>query len=76
MMTRKYNIPYFTEDEVKGFIEKYKENIHPSKRNKSIEENAHEIFKDTKGHPIMVRFSVLQDGLRTHVKRMYTDHLT
>ena len=32
-------------------------------------------FKDTEGHPIMVRFSVLQNGLKSHVKRMYTDYL-
>ena len=45
MMKKRYGIPYFTEDEVKGFIEKYKEHLHPSKRNKSIEENTHEIFQ-------------------------------
>jgi len=72
---KRYDIPYFTEDEVKGFIEKYEEHLHHYKRNKTIEENAREIFIDTKGHPIMVRFSILQDGLRTHVKRMYTDYL-
>ena len=72
---KRYDIPYFTEDEVKGFIEKYHEFLHPSKRIKSIEENAKEILQDTDGHPIMVRFSVLQDGLRSHVKRMYTDYL-
>jgi tetratricopeptide (TPR) repeat protein len=73
--TRKYNIPYFTEDEIVGFIEKYKENVHISKRSKSITDFAHEIFEDTKGHPIMVRFSVIQDGLRTHVEKMYSDYL-
>ena len=72
---KRYDIPYFTEEEVKGFIEKYKEYLHPSKKNKTVEENAHEIFEDTQGHPIMIRFSVLQDGLKTHVNRMYADHL-
>jgi tetratricopeptide (TPR) repeat protein len=72
---KKYDIPYFTEVEVKDFVEKYKEYLHPFKRNKSVEEIAQEIFTDTKGYPIMVRFSVLQDGLKTHVKRMYTDYL-
>ena len=72
---KRYSIPYFTENEVKGFIEKYKEHLHPSKRNKSIEENAHKIYEDTEGYPIMVRFSVLQNGLKSHVKRMYTDYL-
>ena len=66
---------YFTEDEVRGFIEKYKEYLHPLIRYKSLEENANEIFEDTKGHPIMVRFSVLQNGLESHVKQMYTGYL-
>jgi tetratricopeptide (TPR) repeat protein len=72
---KRYNIPYFTEDEVKGFLEKYKEHLHPSKRNKSIEEIAYEVFTDTKGYPIMVRFSLIQDGLKSHVVQMYTDYL-
>jgi tetratricopeptide (TPR) repeat protein len=72
---KKFSISYFSEDEVKGFIEKYKENIHDSIKNKSIEENTLEIFKSTKGHPIMVRFSVLQNGLKSHVIQMYTDYL-
>ena len=66
---------YFSEDEVKGFIEKYKAYLHQSKKNKTVEENAQAIFKDTEGHPIMVRFSVLQNGLENHVMQMYTDYL-
>ena len=40
-----------------------------------MEENAHEIYKDIQGHPIMVRFSVLQNGLENHVMQMYADYL-
>jgi tetratricopeptide (TPR) repeat protein len=72
---KKFNISYFTEGEIKGFIEKYKDNVHISNRSKSIVDFAHEIFEDTKGHPIMVRFSVIQDGLKTHVEQMYNEHL-
>ena len=73
--TKKFKVPYFTKDEIVGFIEKYKDNVHISKRNKNITDFAHEIIEDTKGHPIMVRFSLLQDGLRTHVEKMYAEYL-
>ena len=33
------------------------------------------IFKDTEGHPIMVRFSVLNEGLTAHVEQMYLEYL-
>ncbi|HSF51526.1 MAG TPA: tetratricopeptide repeat protein [Nitrososphaeraceae archaeon] len=68
-------IPYFSQEEVKGFIEKYREYWDSSLRNKSIDENAQAIFNDTKGHPIMVRFSVLKNGLKNHVRQMYQDWL-
>jgi tetratricopeptide (TPR) repeat protein len=72
---KKYNLSYFSRKEVKGFLEKYKEYYRSLKRNNSMVEHAQEIFNDTKGHPIMVRFSVLQNGLENHVKKMYTDYL-
>ncbi len=71
----KYSLPYFTKDEVKEFIIKYKDFLHITRRNKTIEENANEIFKDTQGHPIMVRFSVLNEGLNSHVQNMYLEYL-
>ena len=71
---KKYNLAYFSQEEVKGFLDKYKE-YNTQLRNISIEEHARKIFKDTEGHPIMVRFSVLQNGLENHVKKMYTDYL-
>ena len=42
---------------------------------KTIEQNANEIFEDTNGYPIMVRFSVLNEGLDVHVKKMYREYL-
>jgi tetratricopeptide (TPR) repeat protein len=69
--TIRESISYFSQEEVKGFIEKYREYWNSSLRNKSIDENAQEIFEDTKGHPIMVRFSLLKNGLKNHVREMY-----
>ena len=69
-------VSYFSQEEVKGFIEKYREYLDSSLRNKSIDENFQVIFNDTKGHPIMVRFSVLKNGLRNHVRQMYDQYLT
>ncbi len=57
------------------FIEKYKDNIHFSRKNKSFEENANEIYDDTYGYPILVRFFVLDNGILTHVKEMYRVYL-
>ena len=72
---KKYRLPYFSQEEVKGFLEKYRDYYNSTQRNITMEERAQEIFKDTEGHPIMVRFSVLQNGLENHVKKMYTDYL-
>jgi tetratricopeptide (TPR) repeat protein len=73
--TKREPISYFTPEEVKGFIEKYSDYWDSSLMNKSVDENAQVIFEDTKGHPIMVRFSVLKNGLKNHVRQMYQDWL-
>ncbi len=70
-----YNVQSFTKNEIKEFIKKYEKDIPLSIKNKSIEENAKEIWKYTNGHPIMVRFSVFQNGLENHVKQIYKDFL-
>ena len=71
----KYQIPYFELDEVKDFIFKYGIFLSEYRKYKTIEQNANEIFEDTNGYPIMVRFSVLNEGLDVHVKKMYRDYL-
>ena len=71
----KYPVPYFELDEVKDFIVKYKDFLYIDRKYKSIEQNANEIFDDTDGYPIMVRFSVLNEGLDAHVKKMYIEYL-
>ena len=67
----KYSVPYFTLDEIKEFIVKYKDFLDIPRRNKTVDDNANDILKDTRGYPIMVRFSVLNEGLKIHVKEMY-----
>ena len=48
----------------------------PEKRKqKSIEVNAKEIFEDTGGHPIMVKFAVFGKGLREDVEDRYGRYL-
>ncbi len=71
----KYFIPYFTLDEVKDFIVKYDEFLSPDRKSKTLGQNADEIFEDTNGYPIMVRYSVLNEGLDAHVKKMYREYL-
>ena len=53
-----YDIKPFTETEIKEFIKQYGGYLPEKRKQKSIEENAKEIFEDTKGHPIMVKFPV------------------
>lgn len=65
----KYEIPFFTNHEIKGFFRKYKE-ISSIK-----EEELEKIYKDTKGHPIMVKFSVLGNGLYNDVEIRYLNYL-
>ncbi len=71
----KYIVPYFTKDETQDFIKKYIGLLDISKRQKPIEQIAEEIYNDTKGYPILVRFSVLNQGLRLHVKQMYEEYI-
>ena len=52
----------------------YEKYLHPLIKSKSIEQNTEEIFCDTQGHPIMVRFAVLNEGLIGHVEKMYLEY--
>ena len=70
-----YDLKPFTENEIKEFVSKYKAYLPDNRKQRSIEENASEIFKDTRGHPIMVKFSVFQRGLRADVEDRYGRYL-
>ena len=71
----KYIVPYFTKDETQDFIKKYIDMFDIAKRHKPLEQIIEEIYNDTKGYPILVRFSVLNQGLRLHVKQMYEEYI-
>ena len=84
----RYDLPFFTKDEVKGFIKKYDGKeffLHikdPSgkydvsaENEKSLSNLSERIFENTRGHPIMVRFFLLGHGLRTDIGRRYSDYL-
>ena len=70
------DIPLFTKEEVKEFIAKYHDYLPDSRKNKSIEKNAEEIYQDTKGNPILVRFLVTGEGLLNDVKSRYKNYLS
>ena len=70
-----YEIKPFTETEIKEFIKQYEEYLPEKRKQKSIEENAKEIFEDTGGHPIMVKFAVVGKGLREDVEDRYGRYL-
>ena len=68
----KYELTYFTLNEIIDFINKYKEYTNII----DVKQKAIEIFEDTKGHSIMVKFSVLGGGLRTSVESLFGRYLT
>ena len=86
----RYDLSYFTKDEIKGFIKKYIEKeftvafTDPSGHTREITDDdeellsrlSEEIFEETRGHPIMVKFSFLRDrGLHADVESRYNDYL-
>jgi tetratricopeptide (TPR) repeat protein len=79
----RYELSYFTKDDIKGFIKKYNYIKDPNGQSKNIttedEESlsnyAEKILKQTIGHPILVKFLLLRDGLRTDVEHRYNDYL-
>ena len=71
----KFTVKPFEKEEVREFILLYRPFLNQSIKNKPLEQNTEEIFKDTKGHPIMVRFAVLNKGLTAHVEQMYAEYL-
>jgi tetratricopeptide (TPR) repeat protein len=79
----RYELSYFTKDDIKGFIKKYNHIKDPNGQSKNITTEdeeplsnyAEKILKQTTGHPIMVKFLLLRDGLRMDVERRYNDYL-
>jgi tetratricopeptide (TPR) repeat protein len=79
----RYELSYFTKDDIKGFIKKYNhiKDVNGQGKNIITEDEeplsnyAEKILKQTIGHPIMVKFLLLRDGLRADVERRYNDYL-
>jgi hypothetical protein len=73
----KYEIPFFTKDDIKGFIKKYGIEASSSaiREEESFDEMLEKIYNDTKGIPIMVKFSVFGQGLYNDVEERYLNYL-
>ncbi len=72
----KYEIPFFTHEDIRGFIRKYREEeMISSTTEEEIVVGSEKIYKDTNGHPIMVKFAVIGEGLRKDVEDRYLDYL-
>jgi tetratricopeptide (TPR) repeat protein len=66
----RYELPQFSKKDIKEFIKKYK----PTEED--IEDFSQEIYEDSKGVAIMVKFLVLGQGLEKDVADRYYNYLT
>ena len=66
-----YQIPYFTKEETKEFIKLYSWTADEELTDKITEE----IYNDTKGDPVMVKFAVFGKGLEQDVEEMSDRYL-
>ena len=66
-----YQLPYFTKEEIKEFIKQYPGIIDEELTDKRTAE----IYDDTKGDPVMVKFSVFGKGLEQDVAEMSDRYL-
>ena len=73
--TYKYILPYFNLEEIKEFFIKYKK-ISVPKSPIQLQQIINDIFAKTRGHPLMVKFSVLGQGLEDDVKTRYEQYLS
>ena len=67
----KYPLPYFTKEEIKEFIRLYSDIIDKDRSDKKSQE----IFDDTKGNPIMVKFSLFRQSLSHDVRERHDCYL-
>ena len=86
----RYDLPLFTKDEINGFIKKYigREyllrftNPNGQEINVTAEDDSllsilsEQILETTKGHPILVKFLLLGDGLHKNVEDRYNTYLS
>ena len=69
-----YELPPFTRRETKLFISKYKNRIE-FKSQKEIEQHFNSVYKETKGCPILVFYSVFTQGFSKYVRLMKNEYL-
>ena len=80
----RYDLSYFTKDEITGFIKKYKcindskgqDVVITAEGEEYLSDYSQRILKETSGNPIMVKFSLLKDGLHADVERRYDYYLS
>jgi tetratricopeptide (TPR) repeat protein len=77
-----YHIPPFSIEDIKCFIKKYMkdENIKQQLKRTygekyTFEEISKKIYFDTQGHPLMVKYSILKNGLLEDVRERYSRYL-
>ena len=71
----RYELPFFTNNEIKEFIEWYSKNIEGKSSAISSEESENIYQYTANGHPIMVKFAVIGKGLEEDVKERYLRYL-
>jgi tetratricopeptide (TPR) repeat protein len=69
----RYELEFFTKNEIEQFVKKYREN--KISADNKVSGLAATIFDITKGHPIMVKFYVFKKGLEEDVKDRYYRYL-
>jgi tetratricopeptide (TPR) repeat protein len=73
----RYAIPPFTEEEIVEFIKKYGSSTtsYDDLSSESLKERAKEIYKTTKGNPMIVKFFVLGKGLQADIENRFNRYL-
>jgi tetratricopeptide (TPR) repeat protein len=71
----RFSIPPFTLEDTKEFIAKYWDFLDSLSKYSSAESIAKNLYSDTRGHPVLVKFGVLKKGLRNHVRKLFVEYI-
>jgi tetratricopeptide (TPR) repeat protein len=72
--TLKYQIDYFSVEDIKNFILKF-DSLAPLLTAEEILQKAETVYYGTKGNPVLVKFAILGKGLRKDVEDRIEDYL-
>jgi tetratricopeptide (TPR) repeat protein len=72
----RYEVEPFTEKDIEEFIKSYKEPAEIIALKEKVSDLGTKIYRNTNGHPIMVKFYVLGKGLKEDVEDRYYRYLT